>query len=105
MLQQCEAVELTQPLWDTLNQIANYKEWLADRCVTRLVYAVRYKLERWKAACIKVIAAADESVLETQWYTTAKQQWSEAPTTEVEEAKKKKETAAVEGGEGGETHG
>ena len=83
MTQQCEAVLLTMVEWAGKKQKS---AWLRREGVHWLLYADRYKLARWKHACISVIAAADDSVLQEEWYKTAKLQWSIALVTEIMEA-------------------
>ena len=99
---------MTQSLWDLLTELGPnlfHSAWLTKRCVKRLVRADRYKLDMWKAECIEVLAEANERLAEREWYQKVQKQWGDAMTREVRAASEKAKSAAVEDGDGGETHG
>ena len=74
MMRQCEAVLLTK----VEDGEKENRERVAAECSTALMYSVRYELHTWKAECIAMIAAADESILEEKGYQLAKRTWDAA---------------------------
>ena len=54
MMKQCEAVMMTKAAYGEANEDS---EWLTLQCLDWLEFADCYKLQRWKAACVRIIAA------------------------------------------------
>lgn len=82
IMQQSEAVMLTMLQHGERTD----SQWLARQCVSWVLPAELYKLQKWKKACIKCIAAEAKHVLQSDEYKISKQQWDKALVLEVLEA-------------------